>query len=165
MFEKHLWRSDILTLFRMVIFGAAHGWGRAKGPPSLKSISHTLQRWNMGQLYLVISRNTDIDCILIQFLILLTFREFLKIFLINLVINLMMSAKMATPGLLKLTVYWNKRYDVIIPVDDVTNQVFITWFKFLISTFVEVTGKNWKRPFLLPPLSILNRLKTVYLHC
>ena len=49
----------------MVIFGAAHGWGRAKGPPSLKSISHTLQRWNMGQLYLVISRNTDIDCILI----------------------------------------------------------------------------------------------------
>ena len=58
---------------------------------------------------------------------------------------------MATPGLLKLTVYWNKRYDVIIPVDDVTNQVFITWFKFLISTFVEVTGKNWKGPFLLPP--------------
>ena len=59
----------------------------------------------MGQLYLVISRNTDIDCILIQFLILLTFREFLKIFLINLVIILMMSAKMATPGLLKIAIF------------------------------------------------------------
>ena len=36
---------------------------------------------------------------------------------------LMMSAKMATPGLLKITVFWNKGYDVIIPVDDVTNKI------------------------------------------
>ena len=33
----------------------------------------------------------------------------------------MMSSKMATPGLLKITVFSNKVYDVIIPVDDVTN--------------------------------------------
>ena len=32
----------------------------------------------------------------------------------------MMSAKMATPGLLKITVFWNKGYDVIISVDDFT---------------------------------------------
>ena len=25
-----------LTLFRMIFFGADHGWGRAKRPPSLK---------------------------------------------------------------------------------------------------------------------------------
>ena len=136
MFEKHLWRSDILTLFRMVIFGAAHGWGRPKGPPSLKSISHTLQRWNMGQLYLVISRNTDIDCILIQFLILLTFREFLKIFLINLVINLMMSAKMATPGLLKIAIFWNKGYDVIISFDDVTDKILSRDSNYIVDVFM-----------------------------
>ena len=35
----------------------------------------------------------------------------------------MMSAKMATPGLLKITIFWNKGYDVIIPVNDVTNKV------------------------------------------
>ena len=35
----------------------------------------------------------------------------------------MMSAKMATPGLLKITVFWNKGYDVIISVDDVTNKI------------------------------------------
>ena len=35
----------------------------------------------------------------------------------------MISAKMATPGLLKLTVFWNKGYDVIIPVDDVSNKI------------------------------------------
>ena len=35
----------------------------------------------------------------------------------------MMSAKMATPGLLKITVFWNKGYDVIIPVDDVANEI------------------------------------------
>ena len=40
-----------------------------------------------------------------SFLILLTFLESLNIFLINLVIILMMSPKMATPGLLKLTVF------------------------------------------------------------
>ena len=34
-----------------------------------------------------------------------------------------MSAKMATPDLLKITVFWNKGYDVIIPVDDVTNKI------------------------------------------
>ena len=36
----------------------------------------------------------------------------------------MMSAKMATPGLLKITVFWNKGYDFIITVDDVTNKFY-----------------------------------------
>ena len=35
-----------------------------------------------------------------------------------------MSAKMATPGLLKITVFWNKGYDVIISVDDVTKKFY-----------------------------------------
>ena len=30
---------------------------------------------------------------------------------------------MATPGLLKITIFWNKGYDVIIPVDDATNKM------------------------------------------
>ena len=34
-----------------------------------------------------------------------------------------MSAKMATPGLLKIKVFWNKGYDVIIPVDDFTSKI------------------------------------------
>ena len=41
---------------------------------------------------------------------------------------LMMSAKMATPGLLEITVFWNEGYDVTISVDDVTNKYFMTWF-------------------------------------
>ena len=36
---------------------------------------------------------------------------------------LMMPAKMATPGLLKIRVFWNKGYDVIISVHDVTNKI------------------------------------------
>ena len=35
----------------------------------------------------------------------------------------MIAAKMATPGLLKKSVFWNKGYDVIITVDDVTNKI------------------------------------------
>ena len=40
-----------------------------------------------------------------EVLILLTFLESLKIFLLNMVIVLMMSVKTATPGLLKITVF------------------------------------------------------------
>ena len=35
----------------------------------------------------------------------------------------MMSAKMATPGLLKTTAFWNKSYDVIIPAHDISNKI------------------------------------------
>ena len=44
-------------------------------------------------------------------------------FLINLAITLMMSAKMATPDLLEITVFSNKGYDVIISADEATNKI------------------------------------------
>ena len=58
-----------------------------------------------------------------KFLIFLTFLESLGVFFNNLVIILLMSAKRATSDLLKITVFWNKIYNVIIPVDDVTNKI------------------------------------------
>ena len=36
---------------------------------------------------------------------------------------MMMSAKMATLGLLKIKLFWNKGYDVIVSVCDVTNNI------------------------------------------
>ena len=36
---------------------------------------------------------------------------------------LMMSAKLASLGLLKIKAFWNKGYDVIISIHDVTNQI------------------------------------------
>ena len=36
---------------------------------------------------------------------------------------LMMSAKITTPGLLKIRVFWNNGYDVIISVNDVTKKI------------------------------------------
>ena len=38
---------------------------------------------------------------------------------------LMMSAKLATPGLLKIKIFQNKGYDVIIPNHDVTNKILL----------------------------------------
>ena len=61
----------------------------------------------------------------LQFLILLSFIESLKIVLINMVTVLRMSAEMATPGLHKIKVYWNKGYHVIISVYDVTNKILL----------------------------------------
>ena len=57
------------------------------------------------------------------FLILLTFFEFLKIVLIKMAVILMMSANLATIDLLKIKLFWNEGYDVIISVYDVTNKI------------------------------------------
>ena len=44
----------------------------------------------------------------------------------------MMSAKKATPGLLKITVIWNKGYDVIIIVDDVINKILSRGLNYIV---------------------------------
>ena len=39
---------------------------------------------------------------------------------------------MATPGLLKITVIWNKGYDVIIIVDDVINKILSRGLNYIV---------------------------------
>ena len=132
----------------MGLFGVIHGWewgwgGRRvqKGPPSLKSITHILQSWNLVHLYLSWRRSLhqhffmgNQQILLYQEIpiqiafwfiiyILLTFFGSLKIFLVNMVTILMMSAKIATLGLLKLKIFWNKGYDVIVSLYDVINKL------------------------------------------
>ena len=48
----------------------------------------------------------------------------------------MMSAKMATSGLLKITVFWNKCYDVIMYVDDVTNKILSRDSNYVVDVFM-----------------------------
>ena len=48
----------------------------------------------------------------------------------------MMPAKMATPGLVKIMVFWNKGYDVIIPVDDVTNKIISRDSNYIVDGFM-----------------------------
>ena len=58
-----------------------------------------------------------------KFIILLTFLESLRDVLINMVTILMVSAKMATPGLFKTKIFWKKDYDVIVSVHDITSPI------------------------------------------
>ena len=56
-FLHFFWSASALTLFRMGLFGAAHGWGGVgwggqKAPHSLKSVTYIPQWWNLVQLYL-----------------------------------------------------------------------------------------------------------------
>ena len=44
-----------------------------------------------------------------------------------------MSAKMATPGLLKINLFWNKGYDVTIYVHDVNNKILSRDSKFIVN--------------------------------
>ena len=139
----------------MGFFSAAHGWRGQKCAHSLKSVTHTLQWWNIAKLYLTKKKSkkymnhvthslssADISNVLpetnkfcyfnkymyrlhfhTKFLILLTFLESIKIFLIKKVSILMMSAKMATLGLLKIKEFWKEGYDVIIYVHDITSKI------------------------------------------
>ena len=45
---------------------------------------------------------------------------------------LMMSAKVTTPGLLKIRVVLNNGYDVIISVNDVTNKILLRDLNYII---------------------------------
>ena len=48
----------------------------------------------------------------------------------------MMSAKMVTLGLLKITAFWNKGYDVIIYVDDVTGHILSRDSNYIVDLFM-----------------------------
>ena len=48
----------------------------------------------------------------------------------------MMSPKLATPGLLKITEFWNKGYDVIVPVDDVTSKILSCDSNYIVDVFM-----------------------------
>ena len=54
----------------------------------------------------------------------------------------MMSAKMATPGLLKIMIVWKNRYDIIIPVDDVANKILSRDSNFIVDVFMWPTFGN-----------------------
>ena len=49
---------------------------------------------------------------------------------------LMMPAKMATLGLLKIKVFWNKVYDVIISVYGVTNKISLGESNYIINSII-----------------------------
>ena len=60
----------------------------------------------------------------------------------NMVTILIMSAKMATPDLLKIKVFWNKVYDVIISDYDVT---FITDSNHIVDVSLVTVGFLWEK--------------------
>ena len=47
-----------------------------------------------------------------------------------------MSAKMATQDLLKITTFWSKGYDVIIPVDDANNKILSSDSNYIVDVFM-----------------------------
>ena len=47
-----------------------------------------------------------------------------------------MSAKMATPGLLKIMEFWNKGYDIIISLDDINNKILWHDSNYIVDVFM-----------------------------
>ena len=54
-----------------------------------------------------------------------------------------MSAKMATAGLLKIEVFWNKGYDGIIPVDDASNKILSRDLDYIVDVFMWLKFGNY----------------------
>ena len=48
----------------------------------------------------------------------------------------MMSTKMATPGLIEITVFRNKGCDAIIPVNDVTSKILLRNSNYTVDLFM-----------------------------
>ena len=48
----------------------------------------------------------------------------------------MMSAKMTTLGLLKITEFWNKGYDIIIPINDIINKFLSRDSHYIVDVFL-----------------------------
>ena len=58
------------------------------------------------------------------------------------VTTLMISAKIVTLGLLKIKAFWNKGYDVIISVYDVSNEILSLDPSYIVDV-VKLQEKNW----------------------
>ena len=48
----------------------------------------------------------------------------------------MMLAKMAAPGLLEITVFWNKGYEVIISDDEIMNKILSRDSNYIVDMFM-----------------------------
>ena len=112
-----LFRKGFLNPIQMVLFGDAHGWRGAKRSASLKLV-------------------TNITYFMTQFLIVLTFFESWKVVLINMVAILMIPAKLVTLGLLKIKVFWNRGYEVIVSIYDVTNKIVSRESNFIVDVVI-----------------------------
>ena len=102
----------------------------------MNHVTHPLSFADISIIYrkstnVAISRNTDVvDCIFTRNFFF--FLSLLKVILIHIAAILMISAKMATLGLLKIKVFGNKGYEVMICVHDVTNNILSRYSNYII---------------------------------
>ena len=74
----------------------------------------------------------------------------------DMVTILMMSVKMATLGLLKIKVFWNKDYDVIISVYDVTSKILSNDSNYIVNVVMRPKFRNFSistREVIIPSIS------------
>ena len=74
----------------------------------------------------------------------------------DMVTILMMSVKMATLGLLKIKVFWNKDYDVIISVYDVTSKILSNDSNYIVNVVMRPKFRNSSistREVIIPSIS------------
>ena len=134
----------------MSFFGAAHGWGDQKEPlpkicqiyPAMMKlgtvkrsnkyinhVTHSMSPADISTFSPKISKFCYIKIYLYRlhfetkYLIILAFLESLRIVLIKKSYKFDDAVKIAFQGFLKIAVFWNKDYDVIIYVHDVTNKI------------------------------------------
>ena len=112
----------------------------------LNHVKHPISSVNISffsPAALVISRDIDIDCILInsfQF-----FKLFVGLyrFLIIIVAILVLSAKLAILALLKIKVFWNKNYDLEILVHEVIKKILLRCSSYNVDVLMWINCVNF----------------------
>ena len=123
-YEEFVLANNVLSLFRMGLFGAAYGWREVP----LTKICHACPIvMKIGTVIPYLKRiqniyksdDTTLEFCSHQHFIMF---EFLKVVFISMVAILMMSVKLATAALIKIQVFWNKSYGVASFVHDIINK-------------------------------------------
>ena len=142
-----------LTLFRMGLLGAAHGWGQKGSLPKTCDTYATMTKLGTVIPYLQkiekIYKSCDTTSEFFWYQLLFTWNQLFFISgnidknlslkhnfhliwfyfwlfgVLNMITVLMMSAKFAIPGLLKINLFWNKDYGAIISGHGVVNKILL----------------------------------------
>ena len=142
-----------LTLFRMGLLGAAHGWGQKGSLPKTCDTYATMMKLGAVIPYLQkiekIYKSCDTTSEFFWYQLLFTWNQLFFISgnidknlslkhnfhlilfyfwlfgVLNMITVLMMSAKFAIPGLLKINLFWNKDYGAIISGHGVVNKILL----------------------------------------
>ena len=120
--------------------------GVQKVPPSLKSVLHVQKRWNSYRRWHSYTLSKEdpknkritwhTTWVLLCDISIFSLQINKFCYIINMVTILMISVKLPTSGLLKIKIFQNKGYNVVVLDYDVTNKIFLRNLNYMVDVIM-----------------------------